>query len=91
MTGAGIRDVDYVLIQKTEAPEHGAIMLIRHEDQSLIKLVRIKGKRVYLCWEDGSNRRIEVDSPDYEVQGKFIRVVQSPVNGPHDIFCPVTA
>jgi SOS-response transcriptional repressor LexA len=91
MTGAGIHDGDYVLIQKTETPEHGAIMLVRHEDQSLVKRVRIKGNRVYLCWEDRSGRKMEVNSSGYEVQGKFIRVVRPPANGPHDIFCPVTA
>lgn len=74
MTEAGIQDGDYILLRKTEAPENGAIMLVRHEDQSTVKRIRIKNGRVFLCWEDGSHRQIEADSSDYEVQGKFVNV-----------------
>jgi repressor LexA len=74
MVEAGIDDGDLVLMRKAEAPEHGAIMLIRYEDQSTIKRVKIEGQKVFLCWEDGSRRRMEVNSADYEVEGKLLNV-----------------
>jgi repressor LexA len=78
MTEAGINDGDSILLQAAETPENGAIMLIRHEDQSTVKRVRIKGNRVFLCWEDGSHNQIEVDSIDYEIQGKLVNVLRTP-------------
>ena len=76
MTEAGINDGDYILVQKAETPEHGAIMLVRCEDQSTVKRIKIQGRRVFLCWEDGSHTKIEVNSADYEVQGKFVEVLK---------------
>jgi repressor LexA len=74
MIEAGINDGDEILLRKAEAPENGAIMLVRHEDQSAVKRIRIKKGRVFLCWEDGSHRQIEANSSDYEVQGKFVNI-----------------
>ncbi|GHU64561.1 hypothetical protein FACS189447_01640 [Spirochaetia bacterium] len=65
-------------MRQSEAPENGAIMAIRYEDQSTVKRVRIRGNRVFLCWEDGSQRFLEVDSDEYEIQGKFISIVRNP-------------
>jgi SOS-response transcriptional repressor LexA len=75
MTEAGISDGDTILLRKAEGPIHGAIMLIRFEDQTTIKRIKINQGKVFLCWEDGSDRQIEIDSANYEVQGKFIQVV----------------
>jgi repressor LexA len=48
MIEAGIQDGDYILLRKAESPENGAIMLVRHEDQSTVKRIRIKNGR-YFC------------------------------------------
>ena len=79
MTEAGIQDGDYILLRKAESPENGAIMLVRHEDKSTVKRIRINKGHIFLCWEDGSHRQIEVDSADYEVQGKFVNILRTAI------------
>jgi SOS-response transcriptional repressor LexA len=72
MTEAGIKDGDYIIIRRAEEPEDGKIMLVRHGDESMVKRVRIREGKVLFCWEDGTGRVIEVDSPDYAIQGEFV-------------------
>jgi SOS-response transcriptional repressor LexA/transcriptional regulator with XRE-family HTH domain len=78
MTEAGINDGDIVLLRRAREPANGKIMLVRHENSTTLKRVRIKDGAAYLCWEDGSGRRIKVDSQDYEVQGILIRICKMP-------------
>lgn len=75
---AGINDGDYMLIQRAEAPENGAIMLVSYEGHNTVKRVKIHNGRVFLCWEDGSGRKLEATSADYEVQGKFMAIERRP-------------
>ncbi|MDR0476236.1 MAG: hypothetical protein LBH43_21540 [Treponema sp.] len=78
MTGAGIRDGDNILFQKTEAPKNGAVMLVRYKNKKTVKRVRIKEGAVFLCWDDGSNKQMMVDSEDYEIQGKLAAIERKP-------------
>jgi repressor LexA len=75
MTEAGINTGDYVVIRKAEEPKNGKIMLVRYENSSTLKRIKIekrKGKEaVYLYWEDGSGDFKMVDSTEYEIQGVF--------------------
>ena len=76
MSEAGINDGDYVVILRTEEPVDGKIMLVRHENDSTLKRIKItedkKGKkRVYLCWEDGSGETKLLDSSEYAIQGEL--------------------
>ena len=77
MTEAGIDDGDLVVIRQAEEPVNGKIMLVRHENSSTLKRLKIEenedGRRVYLCWEDGSGEVKPADSSDYQVQGEFYR------------------
>jgi SOS-response transcriptional repressor LexA len=76
MTKAGIRDGDYVIIRRAQEPESGKVMLVRHNDESTIKRIKIREGKVLLCWEDGSGKIIEVNSSDYEIQGEFVKVMR---------------
>jgi repressor LexA len=74
MTEAGIKDGGYIVMRRAEEPADGKIMLVRHGNESTVKRIRLKGKRVLLCWEDGSGEIVEVDSSDYEIQGEFVKL-----------------
>jgi SOS-response transcriptional repressor LexA len=76
MTGAGIKDGDYVIIRQAEEPQDGRVMLVRYGNESTVKRIRLKGKKVLLCWEDGSGEIIEVDSSEYEIQGEFVKLLR---------------
>jgi SOS-response transcriptional repressor LexA len=76
MTNAGIRDGDYIIIRRAEEPESGKVMLVRYGNESTVKRVKMDGKKVILCWEDGSGKTIEVDSPEYEIQGEFVKLLR---------------
>ena len=75
MTEAGIHTGDYVVIRKAEEPKNGKIMLVRYENSSTLKRIKIEKKKgmeaVYLYWEDGSGDFKVVDSSEYEIQGEF--------------------
>jgi SOS-response transcriptional repressor LexA len=73
MTEAGIQDGDYVLMRRADAPQHNRIMLVRHENESTVKRIKMKGdQEVYMCWEDGSRKEIPLDSADYQIQGEYM-------------------
>jgi SOS-response transcriptional repressor LexA len=73
MTEAGIMDGDYALFRFADAALHNRIMLVRHENESTIKRIKMKGDmEVYMCWEDGSKKEVRMDSSDYQVQGEYI-------------------
>jgi SOS-response transcriptional repressor LexA len=76
MTDAGLKDGDYVIIRRAEEPEDGKVMLVRYGNESTMKRIRIKGKKVLLCWEDGSGEVIEVNSSEYEIQGEFVKLLR---------------
>jgi SOS-response transcriptional repressor LexA len=76
MTNAGIKDGDYVIIRRAVEPESGKVMLMQYGNESTIKRIKMKGKKVLLCWEDGSGEIIEVDSSEYEMQGEFVKLMQ---------------
>jgi SOS-response transcriptional repressor LexA len=76
MTDAGIRNGDYVIMRRAEEPEDGKVMLVRYDNESTIKRIKLKGGKVLLCWEDGSGEIIEVDSSEYEIQGEFVKLMR---------------
>jgi SOS-response transcriptional repressor LexA len=76
MTGAGIKNGDYVIMRRAREPENGKVMLVRHDNESTIKRIKIKDKKILLCWEDGSGEIIEIDSSEYEIQGEFVKLMR---------------
>jgi SOS-response transcriptional repressor LexA len=78
MVDAGINEGDMVVIRRAEEPINGEIMLVRHENASTLKKISIKRGKIYLCWEDGTGKRIPVDSGDYEVQGVLVWITKRP-------------
>jgi len=76
MIDAGINDGDVVVIKNTSSPVSGKIMLIRYENSSTLKRVKIRrGKKgeqqVVILWEDGSGEERMLDSSEYEIQGEL--------------------
>jgi SOS-response transcriptional repressor LexA len=78
MVDAGINEGDLVVIRKAEEPINGEIMLVRHENASTLKKIVIKKDKIYLCWEDGSGKRLLLDSRDFEVQGILVWITKRP-------------
>jgi SOS-response transcriptional repressor LexA len=78
MAEAGIHEGDYILLRKAEAPIHGAVMLVQCESWSTVKRIGIWEGRVFLCWEDGSRRRIEANPADFDFQGRLVAIEQKP-------------
>jgi SOS-response transcriptional repressor LexA len=78
MIEAGIFDGDNILFQNSESLEDGAIMLVKYKNKMTVKRIMMKEGQIYLCWDDGSNRQMMVDSEDYEVQGKFMAIERRP-------------
>jgi SOS-response transcriptional repressor LexA len=72
MTQAGILDGYYAIIRRAEEPLNNKIMLVRYGNESTLKRIKIRGGKVYLCWEDGSGERRLVDSSEYEIQGEYV-------------------
>ncbi|GHU03190.1 hypothetical protein FACS1894147_06690 [Spirochaetia bacterium] len=58
--------------------ENGKIMLVRYENTSTLKRVVKKAEKTYLCWEDGTDKQIQVDSEDYEVQSVLTWITKAP-------------
>lgn len=72
MSGAGIENGKYVLIHHEEIPLDGQIMMIVHNGESTLKRLKFVNNFWQLCWEDGSGKKIIVDSDGFSAQGKFI-------------------
>jgi repressor LexA len=77
MVEAGIQDGDYVVLKYAESPRNGRIMLVRHENESTIKRIKkIRDDEVYICWEDGSGKKVRLDDENYEIQGEYVMVMR---------------
>jgi repressor LexA len=83
MTEADIKDGDYALLRRTEGAESGEIMLVRHDNSSTLKRIKVmKGaggrEETYACWEDGSGHEVRLEGEGYEIQGKLVAIERKP-------------
>ena len=82
MTEADIKDGDHALLKHAEIPKNGEIMLVRHDNSSTLKRIKIvegkDGEEVYICWEDGSKRRVKLNDDGYEIQGLLVAIERKP-------------
>jgi len=82
MTEADIKDGDHALLRHTERPQNGEIMLVRHDNSSTLKRIKIVEKNgqeeVYICWEDGNKRRVRLKGDGYEIQGLLVAIERKP-------------
>lgn len=76
MTEAGISDGSYVLLEYTDQPIAGEIMVVSYNSNTTLKLLHqnIKGDWE-LLFRDGSGAKIELKKGDWAVKGKFICVL----------------
>ena len=82
MAEADIKDGDRALLVRAKDAENGEIMLVRDEDSSTLKRIRvIEGpngqKEVWMCWEDGSGQRVRLNG-GHEIQGKLVAIERKP-------------
>jgi SOS-response transcriptional repressor LexA len=83
MTEADIKDGDYALLRRSDGAENGEIMLVRFDDSSTLKRVKVvegfKGREeVYICWEDGSGKKVRLEGEGVEIQGKLVAIERKP-------------
>jgi SOS-response transcriptional repressor LexA len=82
MTEADIKDGDHALLKHVDSPQNGEIMLVRHDNSSTLKRIKIVEKNgqeeVYICWEDGSKRRVKLKGDGYEIQGLLVAIERKP-------------
>jgi SOS-response transcriptional repressor LexA len=83
MTEADIKDGDHALLRHAQRPRNGEIMLVRHDNSSTLKRIKvIEGKdgqeEVYICWEDGSRRKVRLSGEGYEIQGLLVAIERKP-------------
>jgi SOS-response transcriptional repressor LexA len=78
MVDAGINEGDLVVIKRAEEAVDGDIMLVRHENASTLKKISKKRGKTYLCWEDGTGKKLLVNSGDFQVQGTLIWITKRP-------------
>ena len=84
MTEADIKDGDHALLRHTNKPRNGEIMLVRHEDSSTLKRIKIvEGKNgqeeTWICWEDGSKNKVKLAGDEYEIQGVLVAIERKPM------------
>lgn len=82
MTEADIFDGDYALLKHTSDAENSEIMLVRHDDSSTLKRIKvIEGKNgqkeTLICWEDGSGHTEKLEEEGFEIQGKLVAIGRS--------------
>ena len=82
MTEADIQDGDRALLVRARTAENGEIMLVRDEDSSTLKRIRVtKGpdgrEEVWMCWEDGSGHR-EMLNGGHQIQARLVAIERKP-------------
>ena len=76
MTEAGIENGSCVLLEYTDQPIDGEIMVVSYNSNTTLKLLHqnIKGEWE-LLYRDGSGAKIELKNGDWEVKGRFVAVL----------------
>ena len=76
MTEAGIENGSCVLLEYTDQPIDGEIMVVSYNSTTTLKLLHqnIKGEWE-LLYRDGSGAKIELKDGDWEVKGRFVAVL----------------
>jgi SOS-response transcriptional repressor LexA len=77
MTAAGIPDGCLALFRISDVPRDGAIQIVEWQGEATLKRIReIPGKGWKICFEDGSEKVIEIGPGDeFQIQGDFIAVL----------------
>ena len=77
MTGAGIPDDSIVLIRQSNIPKDEKIQVVWHDGKTTLKrLKRDENNQWQLCYEDGTDRCIEIQQGEaYHILGDFVAVL----------------
>lgn len=77
MTEAGIQDGSHVLLEYSNEPKAGAIMVVKYGANTTLKLLHLtEGGTWELRYQDGSGAKVELKDYTWEVQGLFVRVLK---------------
>lgn len=78
MTEAGIQDGSHVLLEYSNEPKAGAIMVVKYGANTTLKLLHLtEGGTWELRYQDGSGAKVELKDYEWEVQGLFVRVLKT--------------
>jgi SOS-response transcriptional repressor LexA len=77
MTGAGIPDGCLALFRISDMPRNGAIQIVEYHGEATLKRMReVPGKGWKICFEDYTNRVINIGPGDeFHIQGDFVAVL----------------
>ena len=77
MTEAGIKDGSHVLLEYSNEPQAGAIMVIKYGANTTLKLLHQTETGGWeLHYQDGSGAKVELKDYEWEVLGLFVRVLK---------------
>ena len=77
MTEAGIQDGSHVLLEYSNEPKAGAIMVVKYGANTTLKPLHLtEGGTWELRYQDGSGAKVELKDYTWEVQGLFVRVLK---------------
>lgn len=77
MTEAGIQDGSHVLLEYSNEPKAGAIMVVKYGANTTLKLLHLTECGTWeLRYQDGSGAKVELKDYTWEVQGLFVRVLK---------------
>ena len=77
MTEAGIQDGSHVLLEYSNEPKAGAIMVVKYGANTTLKLLHLTECGTWeLHYQDGSGAKVELKDYTWEVQGLFVRVLK---------------
>jgi len=82
MTEADIQDGNRALLVRARTAENGEIMLVRDEDSSTLKRIRVTQvadgpEEVWMCWEDGSGHREKLNG-GHQIQARLVAIERKP-------------
>lgn len=76
MTGAGILDGDMIVVDRSQFPTSGKIVVVAVNGEITVKRIQYRGEKIHLCPENDKYPPIVLESENFEFYGVVIGVVR---------------
>ncbi|MCW4465841.1 DNA polymerase subunit UmuD [Glutamicibacter sp. MNS18] len=73
MTSAGIYDGDEIIVDRARIPKHGSVVVLRHNDQLLVRRWQLEQGRAGLLSDESEDPQWLAEADDVEVFGLVTR------------------